>query len=122
MANVTIRFGVLLILLGVIFFWITGHTAFTALIPAWFGIALAILGMVARTEDAKMRMIVMHIAVTIGLLGFLFPAIRALKAYLAGPILRPLAVREEVLMAVICLIYTLLCVRSFIAARRARVA
>ena len=122
MANVTIRFGVLLILLGVIFFWITGHTAVTALIPAFFGIALAILGVAARTEDTKMRMIIMHIAVTIGLLGFLFPAIRALKAYLAGPILRPLAVREEVLMAVICLIYTLLCVRSFIAARRARVA
>lgn len=122
MANVTIRFGVLLVLLGVIFFWITGHTAFTALIPAGFGIVLAILGMVARTEDTKIRMIIMHIAVTIGLLGFLFPAIRALKAYLSGPILLPLAFREEVLMAAICLIYTWLCVRSFIAARRARVA
>ncbi|WP_263409554.1 hypothetical protein [Terriglobus tenax] len=120
MANITIRFGFLLILVGVIFFVLTGHTAVTSLIPAFFGVALLVLGFAARTENTKQRMMVMHVAVTIGLLGFLFPAIRALKAYLAGPILRPLAVREEVLMAVICFIYTLLCVRSFIAARRAR--
>lgn len=120
MASVTIRFGVLLILLGGIFFWMTGHSAVTSLIPAFFGIVLLLLGFLASTEDTKRRMIVMHIAVTVGLLGFIFPAVRALKAYLAGPILRPLAVREEVLMAVICFIYTLLCVRSFIAARRAR--
>jgi hypothetical protein len=34
---------------------------------------------------------------------------------------RPVAVKEEFAMAVICLIYVLMCVRSFIAARRTRV-
>lgn len=120
MANVTIRFGVLLVVLGAVFYWMTGHSAVTSLIPAFFGLVLIVFGVLARTEDAKRRMLVMHIAVTVGLLGFIFPAVRALMAYLHPPILRPLAVREEVLMAVICFIYTLLCVRSFIAARRAR--
>lgn len=124
MAKMTIGFGLVLIVLGVAVFIGTGSHAPTALIPAFFGVALGILGLLADTEDAKKRMTIMHIAVTIGLLGFLFPGIRAgmavVKASGGGTLLRPVAVEEEAAMAVIMLVYVLLCVRSFIAARKAR--
>jgi hypothetical protein len=75
------------------------------------------------TEDAKRRMLVMHVAVTVGLLGFIGSASRAVME-LAKAHGEPLgdtaavAVRFQVAMAVICLVYVGLCVRSFIAARR----
>lgn len=124
MAKTTIWFAAALILLGVGFFAVTGGHAPTALIPLFWGVALWICGLMARTEDGKRRMLVMHIAVTIALLGFLFPGIRAMrdgfKLLHGQAILRPLATWEESLMAALCLVLTVLFVRSFIAARRAR--
>ena len=129
MAKLTIGFGVVLAILGVAFFVMTGSAHKTALIPAWFGLAMILSGALANTEDARRRMMWMHIAVTVGLIGFLFPAIRGgmalAKAHSAGVELAATtanAVHEELLMAAICLVFTVLCVRSFIAARRGRVA
>ena len=129
MAKLTIGFGVALIIVGVLGFVLTGSVHMTALIPAWFGIALALCGALANTEDARRRMLWMHIGVTIGLVGFLFPGIRAgmalARAHAAGvmpPATTRAAVHEELAMSLICLVFTALCVRSFIAARRGRVA
>ena len=125
MAKLTIVFGVLLGIIGVAYFIGTGSTHPTALIPLWFGIVLIICGALALTENARRRMLWMHIAVTIGLLGFIFPGIMAIKEWVAGhggPLAHPAAVQEQGLMSVVCLIFTLLCVRSFIAARRSRTA
>lgn len=126
MAKTTIAFGVLLILLGVaVYASVTPHAP-TSLIPAFFGAVLAVLGLLAETPDTKRRMLVMHIAVTVGLFGFIFPFARSIggtvKLLRGLPVVRPLAVEESMAMALICLVYTALCVRSFIAARRARVA
>jgi hypothetical protein len=124
MAKLTMVFGIVLIVLGVAVFVATGSHAPTALIPAYFGILLAILGLLANTPDSRRRMLFMHIAVTIGLLGFVFPGWRAAGDLIGQahghPILRPVAMQEELAMAVICLVFVLLCVRSFIAARRQR--
>lgn len=125
MAKLTIAFGVVLGLLGIAFFIATGSTHPTALIALWFGLALIICGVLARTEDARRRMLWMHIAVTIGLLGFLFPGIMAIKEWVAargGPLAHAAAVEEQAVMSIVCLVFTLLCVRSFIAARRSRTA
>jgi hypothetical protein len=122
-AKLTIGFGLLLVLLGVVGFVMTGSTHPTALIPVWFGIVLAICGALARTEDARRRMLWMHIAVTIGLLGFLFPGIMAIKEWVSahgGALAHPAAVGEQGAMAIICFLFVILCVRSFIAARRGR--
>ena len=123
MAKVTIGFGIVLILLGAIGFFGTGSTHPTALIPAYWGIALTICGILANSPSDKRRMLVMHIAVTVGLLGFLGSGIMAIietvKAH-GGPLAHPAAVESQIAMAVICLIYVALCVRSFIAARRSR--
>ncbi|MGO8717605.1 MAG: hypothetical protein ACLQMO_00120 [Acidobacteriaceae bacterium] len=124
MAKFTLITALVLIVLGVAFFVATGSHAPTALIPAYFGILLGIFGLLANTEDSKRRMIFMHIAVTIGLLGVIFPGWRAASDFLASTrgstMVRPLAVKEEFTMAIICLIFVVMCVRSFIAARRTR--
>ena len=49
MAKITITFGVLLILLGVIGYLAPGIHSLTALIPAVFGLVLVVLGFLART-------------------------------------------------------------------------
>lgn len=123
MAKLTITFGVVLIALGVFSYLITGHHAPTSLIPAGVGVLLAIFGALANSEDAKKRMLHMHIAVTIGLLGFLSTA-KSIVDYIemteGRQFVRPAAVEEKAAMAVLMLIFVLLCVRSFINARRAR--
>ncbi|MGH9617918.1 MAG: hypothetical protein ACRD28_14355 [Acidobacteriaceae bacterium] len=121
MAKFTFVIALVLIALGIAFFIATGSYAPTALIPAYFGIVLGILGLLANTADSKRRMIMMHVAVTIGLIGVVFPGYRAGAAFLASTrMAHPAAVKEEFAMAAICLVFVLVCVRSFIAARRAR--
>ena len=68
-------------------------------------------------------MIFMHIAVTIGLLGFLgtIPGIIGVIQMATGhAVVRPEAAKVQAIMGAICVIFVGLCVRSFIAARRAR--
>ena len=71
MARVTIVFGVLLIILGLVGFWGTGSIHYTALIPTWWGLALCAGGALAISPSEKRRKIFMHINVTVGLLGFI---------------------------------------------------
>jgi hypothetical protein len=123
MAKITISFGVVLILLGIFGFAGSHGHAPTALIPAVVGLLLGIFGFLAITEDAKKRMLFMHIAVTLGLLGFLGTAKSIYDFILmvqGTQFPHPLAVKEKAAMAVLLLVFVILCVRSFIAARRAR--
>jgi uncharacterized membrane protein (UPF0136 family) len=111
----------LLMLVGLIFFYLTGHSHPTSLIPFFFGVVLLVLGILARSHNEKRRMLVMHIAVTVALLGFIFPALRVAKVWIANhAVVMGMAVREQLLMAVICGVLVMLCVRSFIAIRKMR--
>lgn len=123
MARLTLYFGVLLMGIGIYFFIITGSTHPTSLIATGFGLALVIVGALASSKDPAKRKLYMHIAVTIGLLGFLFPGFRSIKDLVRShadqaPLAHPDAVHEQLLMAILCLFFVALCVRSFIAARR----
>ena len=120
MAKVTIVFAVLLIALGLGSYFGTGSQHPTALIPTWFGLALGLFGLLAMSPDAGRRKLYMHINVTIGLLGFLGAAGRALFAITSSHSPDQVAITAQLLMAGLLLIYVILCVRSFIAARRAR--
>ena len=123
MGNLTIVFGVLLALVGAGAFAILGHHPHT-LIPAAFGLVLIVLGVLANTPDTRRRMLFMHIAVTVGLLGFLgtIPGIIGVFQMASGhATARPDAARAQAMMGAICLAFVLLCVRSFIRARRMRV-
>ena len=121
MARVTIVFGVLLILLGVVGYVATGNTHPTALIPSGFGLLLAVFGWLAQNPEPSKRKLYMHIAVTVGLVGFLGTATSLVSVVqlAQGKVFPfPAAIEAKAAMAVLCLVYVVLCVRSFIAARR----
>lgn len=122
MAKVTLVFAALLIALGLVGYLGTGSVHPTALIPTWFGLALGVFGFLAISPNEGRRKLFMHINVTIGLLGFLGAGGRALQSYLhasaAGTAPDAIALASQLTMAGLMLLYVILCVRSFIAARR----
>jgi hypothetical protein len=124
MAKVTIIFALLLAILGVGGYYYTGHIHPTALIPLWFGIALGVCGFLAISPSETRRKIFMHIAVTIGVIGFLGGVITAIQGYGSarsqGIDPDMVALWDKAIMAVLMLNYVVLCVQSFIKARRTR--
>jgi hypothetical protein len=123
MAKVTLVFAACFIALGLIGFIGTGSEHYTALIPAALGLLLGIFGALSFSPDAGRRKLFMHINVTLGLLGFLGTVMGLIQWFqmLAGATLKnPPATESKAVMALLCLIYVALCVRSFIAARKAR--
>ncbi len=125
MAKLTIALGILLLLLAVAGFIATGSSHPTALIPGAVGLLFVIFGALANSPDAKKRMLWMHVAVTVALLMFLgtIPAdIDVIRLSHGVTFPHPVAIEEKAAMSLLCLLFVLLCVRSFIAARRQRLA
>lgn len=125
MPTVSIACGILLIFVGVtgyVYGMSGGGASPTALIPAVFGVLLAVLGFVAKSRE-NLRKHIMHGAVLVGLLGLLGTASSFLKipALLNGTAERPAAVVAQLATALICLIFVVLCVKSFVDARKNRV-
>lgn len=124
MAKMSLVFGVLLAILGVGSYLGTGSQHPTALIPLWFGLALGLFGFLAISPNESRRKLFMHINVTIGLIGFLGAAIQAIREFgharSLGISPNYIAIGAQSAMALILLIYVLMCVRSFIEARRQR--
>ena len=122
MAKLTLVFAVLLVALGVVGYVGTGSLHPTALIPAWIGLALGVFGFLAISPNEGRRKLFMHINVTIALLGFLGSTTEAIRGYLhaKGLGVEPdqIALASKSTLAALLLIYVILCVRSFIAARR----
>ena len=116
MASTTIVFGALLIVLGFGGYVASGSDSVTALIPAFFGIVLLVLGVLARAEH--MRKHAMHAAAAVGLVGF----IGALMSLLRAPMetRSALANVSQMAMAALTAVFVMLCVKSFRDARRRR--
>jgi hypothetical protein len=119
MASTTRTFGIVLIVLGLASYFLTGRTSVTALIPAFFGAVFVILALVARSDAARKH--AMHAAVALGLIGLIASLVRAIPAIAAGNVGRP-AVLAQLAMAILLGIYVALGVKSFKEARRARLA
>ena len=121
MAKVTIATGIILILLGIGFYVGVGETSFTALIPSLFGLPILAFGLVGRKESARKH--AMHAAVLFGLLGFAgsfsmgLPKWRMMAQ--GAEIPRPMAAVEQLIMAIICGAFVVMCIVSFVKARRA---
>lgn len=122
MARWALFFGLALILLG-IWAYLGGNQTSSALMPAAFGIALGVLGATARTGKEKARMVSMHIAAAVAVIGFLvyvssiFQYVQMQRGQITGD---QRIVQEHALAAVILLFFVLLSVLSFIGARKAR--
>ena len=117
MYKTTILFGVLLIATGLAGYFGTGAVQKTALIPSGFGVVLLVCGLLASNENR--RMLAMHIAVLFGLLGAIGVIPTLLKTLLKEDRSLAALVAKTVTL-VLCVVFVGLCVRSFIAARKAR--
>lgn len=120
MPSTAIVSGVLLILIGIIgyaFSIVDGNTSSTALIPAAFGLLLVILGFAAKYKES-LRKHLMHAAVIVGLAGFIIPTARLVSQ--SSKITVSLAVLSQAAMALVCLVFVILCINSFISARKER--
>ena len=114
MYKVTIFFGVLLLATGLAGYFGTGAEQLTALIPAALGLILLVCGFLASNENR--RMMAMHIAVMVGLIGAI--VIILILFIKEGQPAGALAAKSVTL--VLCVIFVGLCIRSFIEARKAR--
>jgi fucose 4-O-acetylase-like acetyltransferase len=121
-AKISIFFGALLFILGFVAYVGTGSAHPTALIPIYFGLPLVVFGYLAKSPIESRRKLYMHINVTVGLLGFLGAVGSAIHAYGharslgVDPDMK--AIGAQLIMAALLFIYVMMCVRSFIDARR----
>lgn len=122
MARISVFFGALLFILGFVAYVGTGSAHPTALIPIYFGLPLVLFGFLAKSPVESRRKLYMHINVTVGLLGFLGAVGSAIHAYGharslgVDPDMKALG--AQLIMAALLFIYVMMCVRSFIDARK----
>ncbi|MEM1058219.1 MAG: hypothetical protein AAGK14_03145 [Verrucomicrobiota bacterium] len=118
MPRMAMIFGFALIVVGLFGFYLSAaedNKSWTALIPGIPGALMLTFGFLSRNE--KMRMVFMHIAVLVGLLGFLAAGFMVGKAALTGEIRSELALAMQSLMFALCGGFTTLAVISFVRAR-----
>jgi hypothetical protein len=121
MHHITLATGVLLVAIGLFGYFgsASENPSPTALIPAGFGVVFIILGLVAHKAGARKH--AMHAAAAIALIGALMAASRINVGKLVSDdvsMRRPEAMKF--LMALTCFVFVILCVWSFISARRRR--
>lgn len=116
MSVVTQLVGFILLMLGIGTWLATGAEEFTALIPAFLGLPILLLGILAdRNERARKH--ALHTALLLALIGLAGTLPTALGIGAMGDA-NDAAVIESLLTAVVCAVYLVAGVRSFVAARR----
>jgi hypothetical protein len=119
MQTVTRNVGVALVVVGVGGYVGTGAKSVTALAPSVVGALLLVLWAVARNPVRRRTAI--HSALGVALVGLLasgMPLMDLPVLLTGGDVERPAAVLSAAAMAVLCLVYLVLGIRSFRAARR----
>ena len=92
-----------------------GNASLTAFIPAAFGLVLMIFGHLAVARES-LRKHLMHAAVVVAFVGFVLPAGRLVSKL--GDLTLSAAAVSQAVMALVCLIFVMLAVKSFADARR----
>jgi hypothetical protein len=117
---VTILFGAALVGLG-LWGWLgteAGRNSITSLIPAFFGLPLALLGLLALKESLLKH--AMHLAATIGLLGFLGGIANLVRMVVTKGTVAGASGLSTILLTALCGVFVGLCVNSFVQVRRRR--
>lgn len=120
MSGISIVSGILLVVIGsagYIYGMNAGSASVTALIPAFFGIVLVACGGIGIIAEG---LHLMHLAVVVALLGFILTAGRLVMKAATGGLEASPAVMSQGAMAAVCLVFVVLAIRSFAAARSAR--
>ena len=122
MPKITLIVAALLIVIGLVGYFATGMASATALIPSFLGILIGLCGLLALKP--ALRMHAMHGAVLFALIGLGGTArglIQGLKSIFGDLELeRPEAIAAQSVTALICLVFIILCIHSFVQARLAR--
>ncbi len=121
MSKLSIIIGIALVILAVAFYVASGSASVTALIPAFIGLPILLLGFLAAKESLRKHAI--HAALFFALLGLIgsLPGLGDFFIMLSGNTVdRPLASIEMFITFILCGLLIILGIRSFIAARRQR--
>ena len=121
MAKFSILLGIILIALGLISYFGISSESITALIPTFLGIPILILGYLALNE--KYLKHAMHGALVLVILGFGGTVGGLIKFFrmLGGEVFeRSSAITVQAIMALLCLIFLVFAIKSFIDARRGK--
>ena len=114
MPRITVAVGVLLVIQGIGFYVGTSSRSMTALIPTFVGLPILVLGIVALSDSARKH--AMHLAAGLATLGFLAAVGRMASA---GVSVSP-AGTSVLIMTLLTGGFLILCIKSFVDARRRR--
>ena len=114
MPNLTTNYGLFLLSWGLIATYLSEAQSFTSFLPSLLGLALLVSGEMAKIPEKKKLW--MHVAVTFGLIG----ALGGTRFFMVMADGLNYASSSMLMLFLTGTAYTVLCVRSFIAARKAR--
>ena len=114
MPNLTTNYGLFLLSWGLIATYLSEAQSVTSFLPSLLGLALLVSGEMAKIPEKKKLW--MHVAVTFGLIG----ALGGTRFFMVMGDGLNYANSSMLMLLLTGTAYTVLCVRSFIAARKAR--
>ncbi len=121
MPKLSINIGIILIILGMIAYVATEAVSITALIPAFFGVVFGGLGILAKRND-KTRKHAIHGALLLAILGLggSFGGLTTIIGLIFGSESpeRMSAALSQSVMAVLCIIFLVAGIKSFVDARK----
>lgn len=119
MEDISIIYGMFLIIWGVAVSFLTGSSSMTSFIPSMFGLPILSFAFLASKFPNKKKLF-MHIVVSFGLIVFI-GGLDFSRGLLKGTSFNNMwADTSKLMMFVTGLIFTYLCVKSFIFARKNR--
>lgn len=114
MPNLTTNYGLFLLSWGLIATYLSEAQSLTSFLPSLLGLALLVSGEMAKIPEKKKLW--MHVAVTFGLIG----ALGGTRFFMVMADGLNYASSSMLMLFLTGTAYTVLCIRSFIAARKAR--
>ena len=115
MENISLIYGIFLILWGIGVSYLSDSNSITSYIPSIFGLPILLFAVLALLVPSKKKLL-MHIVVTFGLIIFL-GGLDFFRSF-GNPFENVWADSSKLMMMITGFLFTLLCVKSFIFARK----